>query len=101
MNNIFDLNNLEDLTQEIKSQLVIQKVDPAYKKIISLLEKAGKPLNLDEMMVGYYREYGVLKPRKYFMSKLYNMSRSRFKQIESVKGKKGTYALTITKETDK
>lgn len=95
---IFDLSDLSDLPQSIKSELNVMKRDDFENKIIEVFRKANRDLTLDEVTVGYFRLHNEQKERKQIMSKLYNMSRSTRPAIESVAGKKGVYRLIMGEE---
>lgn len=95
---IFDLSDLSDLPQEIKSELNVMKRDDFENKIINVFQRARRDLTLDEVTVGYFRLHSEQKERKQIMSKLYNMSRSTRPAIESVAGKKGVYRFIMGEE---
>lgn len=94
MNDLFDLTNVEDLPEKIKSDI---NVDLFAKRIVDLFELAQRDLSIDEITVAYYRKYNEedmdIKTKKQIMSKVYNMSRERNPKIRSVEGKKGIYSL--------
>lgn len=92
---IFDLSDLSDLPQSIKSDLNVMKRDDFENKIIEVFRRAKRDITLDEVTVGYYRLHNEQKERKQIMSKLYNMSRNNRPAIESVAGKKGVYKLIL------
>lgn len=88
MNNIFDLNDISDIPQEIKSEL---NRDKFAEQILELFNMAGRELTVDEVTVGYYRQFQEIKTKRQIMTKLYNMSRETYPAIESVPGRKGAY----------
>lgn len=92
-NNIFDLKDLSDLPEEVVSGLSKGKKGTFEKNIIKLLTTARRPLNIDEVTVGYYRMFGIKKTRKAINMKLYNMSISGNPDIERVKGSRGVYRM--------
>lgn len=92
---IFDLSDLSDLPQNIKSELNVMKRDEFENKIIDVFRRARRDITLDEVTVGYFRLHNEEKERKQIMSKLYNMSRNNRPAIESVSGKKGVYRLIL------
>lgn len=93
--NIFDLSDLSDLPQNVKSDLNILKRDNFENKIIDVFRRANRELTLDELTVGYYRLHDEEKERKQIMAKLYNMSRANQPAIKSIEGKKGIYKLIL------
>ena len=92
---IFDLSDLSDLPQNVKSDLNVLKRDDFENKIINVFRRANRELTLDEVTVGYYRLHNEEKERKQIMAKLYNMSRTNRPAIKSIEGKKGVYKLIL------
>ena len=88
MNNIFDLNDISDIPPEIKGEL---NRDKFAEQILDLFNMAGRELTVDEVTVGYYRQFQEIKTKRQIMTKLYNMSRETYPAIESVPGRKGAY----------
>lgn len=94
MMDIFDLKNLDDVPNEIQQVLQVTKRDQFEHRLIELYTLANRPLNLDEVVVGYFRMFNEHKERVKINTKLYNMARAAFPAVTSVKGKKGVYELT-------
>ena len=90
---LFSLDDLSDLPQELRDELVASKRDDYEKKIIELFKLSGGNLNIDQIQIAFYRKYGEHKARNKITTKLYNMARSSSPAIESVQGKKGVYKL--------
>lgn len=88
---IFNTDNLDDIPAAIKGDLVSNETE---QRILNLFDIANRDLNLDEITVGYYRKYGEAKSRKFFMAKLYRMSKESRKKIEST-GHKGQYRKVV------
>lgn len=89
-NSLFDLNELDDIPDKIKQDL---SKDEFAEQLVKLLTMAGRPLNLDELTVGYYRVFKKIKTKKQIMTKTYNMHRSKYSKIEAVPHRKGVYRL--------
>lgn len=98
-NNPFDLLNIDDLPESLRKELRSYRIDRVEKNITHLFSLAQRPLNLDEITVSYFRQYGETVSRKQMMTKLYNMSRADFPLIKPIKGKKGVYSA-IALSTD-
>ncbi len=100
MENIFDLFDLSD----IPSELGDIKKDELTNEILSLFKLAGRELSVDEVTVAHFRKYvkdipgKEMKTKTQIMNKLYKISREPNAQIESVKGRKGVYALRTSQE---
>ncbi len=97
---IFNLDNLSDIPQQIRKDLKILSRDPFEKNIIMLFEKAGRELSIDEVTVAYYRAYQELKDRNKIMAKLYNMSRSKSPAIKAIEHKKGIYEFILVEKEE-
>ena len=82
---IFDMNNLEDLPENLRHELLL---DGKAAGIMSLIEKAGRPLNINELLVAYYREFGAVKTRNWMVQKCYKLTK---KKVLKPTGRKGEY----------
>jgi hypothetical protein len=101
VNNIFDLIDTKDLPDIISKELRYKQSerDVLARNIIDLLKAANKSLIIDEVIVGLFRGFGVIKKRNQVMTKLYNMSKEKQPKIASVKGKCGCYKLIRNKRS--
>ena len=88
--NIFDLTDVSDIPNEISTEL---NCDVFGQNILTLFNKAGRNLTIDEITVGYYRQFNVIKTKKQIMLKLYNMSRAREAKIRSIPKLKCVYGV--------
>lgn len=66
----FDTKNKNDLSSFVLSQLKKNKNNDTY-KLLSLFD-SGLSLSVDQLIVGFYRKYGTVKERKWFIYTLYN-----------------------------
>lgn len=92
MRNIYEIgfiNDYEKLPKAIKKELCFGKMDDLSEKIIDVLNFYEGVANIDEIIVGMYRMFEVIKTRDYYVGKLYKMAKNNL--INSVKGKKGIY----------
>ena len=64
--NIFDLTDVSDIPEEISSELVC---DNFAQNILKLFELAGRNLTIDEITVGYYRQFNEIKTKRQIMGK--------------------------------
>lgn len=87
------IENINDLPPEIIKELSqAEKLDKMEEKIINLITYTyDKIANIDEIIVGMYRNYGIIKTRDYYVGKLYKMVRK--KVLFSMPKKKGIYAV--------
>lgn len=88
--NIFDLTDVSDVPAEISSELIC---DNFAQNILKLFELAGRNLTVDEITVGYYRQFKEIKTKRQIMVKLYNMARARNAKIRSIPKLKGVYGV--------
>ena len=83
---------IEDLPEELKQQLRINKkndVDDNIVKIISGYD--DKQASIDEILVRYYRNYNKILTRAYLNNRLLQMVKGN--KIVRVEKKKGLYKL--------
>jgi hypothetical protein len=87
------VGNTDDLPKEILEQLSSVQLDALESKILAVLkEKYGGAANLDEVIVGLYREYKYVSGnRRDINNKLYRMMKKGI--LSSVPKKKGAYKV--------
>ena len=88
--NIFDLTDVSDIPEEISTEL---SHDVFAQNILTLFNKAGRNLTIDEVTVGYYRQFKEIKTKRQIMVKLYSMARARNAKIRSIPNLKGVYGV--------
>ena len=88
--NIFDLTDVSDIPDEISTEL---NCDVFAQNILTLFNKAGRKLTVDEITVGYYRQFKEIKTKRQIMVKLYSMARARNAKIRSIPNLKGVYEV--------
>ena len=88
---IFNLSNQSDLPEKMRHELIINEHRKTSKEIERLLQQEGRPINLDEVVVGMYRMFGINKSRRYWRMKMYNETRSKNSRVFAVKGKRACY----------
>ena len=88
--NIFDLTDVSDIPAEISAEL---SNDVFAQNILTLFNKAGRNLTIDEITVGYYRQFKEIKTKRQIMVKLYSMARARNAKIRSIPNLKGVYGV--------
>lgn len=97
-NNLFDLVNLEDLTNEdLKEEIKKRREDPFLDCIYSILniaQKLGKiELSIDEIAVATERKYNLGKNRGQYVSKIYSITKLPESKLVRIEGKSGIYKL--------
>lgn len=85
------LKNLNGLPKELLEELQCTKIDPLESEIIDAIHIMQGAANVDEILVGLYRATRQIHPRKFIANKLFRMSRDGL--IQTVKGRRGIYAL--------
>ena len=88
--NIFDLTDVSDIPDEISTEL---SCDVFAQNILTLFNKAGRNLNVNEITVGYYRQFNEIKTKRQITVKLYSMARARRAKIKSIPKLKGVYGV--------
>ena len=88
--NIFDAIDVSDIPDEISTEL---NCDVFAQNILTLFNKAGRNLTIDEITVGYYRQFKEIKTKRQIMVKLYSMARARNAKIRSIPNLKGVYGV--------
>lgn len=88
--NIFDLTDVSDIPAEISTDLTH---DVFAQNILTLFNKAGRNLTIDEVTVGYYRQFKEIKTKRQIMVKLYSMARAKKAKIRSIPKLKGVYGV--------
>lgn len=83
------LGNVAELPEELRTQLQATKIDELERQILEVLTDLEGIANLDELLVGLYRKFGVIQERQYLSNKLYRMAKAG--HLTSVRGKKGVY----------
>lgn len=83
---IFDLNNLSDVSEEVIKELKILKDTD---RLLSLFKIAKRELNTNELIVAYYRKFGISLTKKQIYMKVFALTRT--KKIEQVS--RGVYRL--------
>ncbi len=85
-------DDLEGLPEELVAELSISSADKAEFVVLSVLEKNGGIMSLDQIMVNYYRETGDIPTRPAMTNRVYRLGQKNL--VKSVPGKKGVYYLT-------
>ncbi len=87
------LGDLSDLPEILRKQIVATKLDELEEKIVKTLEgRFAGIANLDELMVGLYRDHQyIVEDRRKLANKLYRMQVTGL--VESIPKRKGVYKL--------
>lgn len=86
------IGDTSDLPEELRSQVAGSKLDEIEQKIVSTLrDRYDGIANVNELMVGLFRDHQVIEDRKVLVNKLYRMNKAGV--VESVPKRKGVYAL--------
>ena len=88
--NIFDLTDISDIPAKISTDL---RYDVFAQNILKLFNEAGRNLSVDEVTVGYYRQFKQIKTKRQIVLKLYNMAREEGAKIMSIPNRKGVYRV--------
>lgn len=91
MKDIFDLNDLSDVSDEVRKAI---KPASSNDKIIELFQIAKRELKTSELIVAYYRKFGVALTKKQMYMRLWVLLRN--KSVEQVR--RGLYRLKVKVE---
>ena len=85
------LGDLSDLPEALRKQIAAVKLDDLEEKVIKTVrERFGGVANVDEIIVGLYRDHQyITEDRRQLANKLYRMQKAGL--LESVPKRKGVY----------
>ena len=89
-----DMGDIFDLPSELVQELSITKGDGLEDKLITVINSYGGTANLDQILVGLYKKYGIIQKRRYIQNKLYRMAKAGM--VHGIKGKKGVYTTDLS-----
>jgi len=89
-----NLTDVSDLPPELIRELNLP-TDKLESQIMALLRFMGEPVDLDQILIGLYRRFGVIQKRRFLQNKLWRMVSKN--QIYKGKNRKGVYALEPVK----
>lgn len=85
------IGDLQDLPEELKAQLQLSKLDALEEQILSVIKNRYDGVaNIDEVLVGLFRDHNVVQKRVLVASRLYRMGKDKL--LYPVPKKKGVYA---------
>lgn len=84
------IGDLQDLPDELKSQLQLSKLDELEEQILSVIKNRYDGIaNIDEILVGLFRDHKVVQKRAFVAGRLYRMGKDKI--VYPVPKKKGVY----------
>lgn len=81
---------LADLPSEVRDELSLSEADKFDAQATTLLRLARRPLSLNELIVGFYRKFGIQYKRPSITARLYRMLNNK----AIVSPSKGLYSLS-------
>jgi len=93
------LGDLSDLPPELIDELTTPRADELETQIIDVIRAYGDTADLDQVLVGLYRKFGVVQKRRFLQNKVWRMAQKG--ALWSIKGRKGVYTLHEPDEADK
>lgn len=85
------IGDLQDLPEELKAELQVSKLDVLEEQILSVIKNRYDGIaNIDEVLVGLFRDHKVVQKRSTVGARLYRMGKDKL--LFSVPKKKGVYA---------
>ncbi len=88
MNKMFDLENIDDVTNGCKANLKLNNLKGDTKKLFDLFEKKNI-LSIDEILVALNRDHKLEKKRSWVSNTLYNLAQKEL--VKKVIGEQGVY----------
>lgn len=86
------IGDLQDLPAELKAELQLSKLDALEEQMLSVLKNRYDGVaNIDEILVGLFRDHQVLQKRTLVAARLYRMGKNKL--IYPVPKKKGVYSI--------
>lgn len=93
------LGDLSDLPPELIEELTTPRGDELEQQIIDVVRAYGDTADLDQILVGLYRKFGVVQKRRYLQNKVWRIAQKG--ALWSIKGRKGVYTLNEPDDADK
>lgn len=84
MRDKFNPKKQQDLPAELVAELNL--LADTDKRLLKVFREGGGTLNISEVLVGYYKIYGVVKKRQYMMPTLYRMMKKGLLKSTANKG---------------
>ena len=86
------IGNLDDLPETLRAQLQVGKIGELERRIIDIIQYVYDGVaNVDEILVGLYRQTGEVHDRQPLANRLYRMGQAG--HLKSVPRKKGVYRV--------
>lgn len=98
MSELFSTEKTDDLPVFVQKQLkegVRMSNSCLEKGIFQLLKYAAGPINIDQILVGLYRKYGLQKRRSSVASCLHRMKNSNEIPVRGAEGMRGYYEIGL------
>jgi|ETNmetMinimDraft_33_1059910.scaffolds.fasta_scaffold117111_1 hypothetical protein len=87
-----DIGDISDLPPELLNELSVVRTDELEDQILSIMHACEDGVvNIDQVLVGLYRNHGVIKERRFLQNKLYRMSKKAI--VFPVPGERAVYSL--------
>lgn len=87
--------NLTELPLELLRELSVGHADPLDAQIVEVLSGFGGSANLDQLLIGLFREFQVIQKRRFLQNKVWRMIRKG--QLHKAPGTRGVFCLASAK----
>ncbi|HVZ91033.1 MAG TPA: hypothetical protein VG843_05235 [Rhizomicrobium sp.] len=84
--------DLSDLPPEVLNELGPARSDVLTSQILTVLQSLGGRGDLDDILIGLYRNFHVVLKRRFVQNKIWRMTRKG--QVHKVKGERGVFRAT-------
>lgn len=83
--------DLSDLPEALLKELSGLKADEIEQQLLNIVKGAGGEIDLDTILIEYFRRHEEVQTRKFVQNKLWRMAQKY--SVESVAGRKGVYVF--------
>lgn len=84
-------DDLSDLPPELLEQLHVRRVDPLESQIVAVLRNQGGTADLDQILIGLYRQFQNVQKRRVLQNKIWRLVRKG--RIVTAKNKRNHFSL--------
>ncbi len=81
--------DLSDLPPEVLNELGPARTDVLTSQILTVLQSLGGRGDLDDILIGLYRNFHVVLKRRFLQNKIWRMTRKG--QVLKIKGERGVF----------
>ena len=92
-----DPDDLSDLPPELLQELQLRRTDQLELQIVAVLRAQGGSADLDQILIGLYREFQSVQKRRVLQNKMWRLVRKG--RVSTAKDRRGHFVLVTAKST--